>query len=239
MKRKMFLITSGCFSDLQRVKNKSGTNRAYLKSYLYSHFLLRIFGDIRQHLWKKKIGGLRTSSVSPLRSDNRGSITVELALLIPLLVTFIVGMNIPLYAINEGIKNAIETYNCGVVSDTYVSLGSEQFCLIPFSVSEEEWVYLTPYESVYHSDRKCAYLNRKVHVGLSYLMDFKRNHERKRYHACTVCDGDSFLPLAYYTDYGTAWHKDTDCPALRRAVYAIRLQEAAGLKECSQCIQKQ
>ena len=101
---------------------------------------------------------------------------------------------------------------------------------------EGAYVYITPYGSVYHRDISCSYLNPSIHCVDIAEIDEKRNLDGSRYEICGQCgDRPGTSSYVYVTDYGEVYHRALDCGGLRRTVYRVLLEEAAGYGLCSKC----
>ena len=100
--------------------------------------------------------------------------------------------------------------------------------------SDEQWVYVTPYGTVYHYDRACRYLDLNIHAVNRKSLLTLRNADRKIYRKCESCGG-SENGMVYVTDYGTRYHSSLACSGLKRTIYMIKLSQAGGRKACSKC----
>lgn len=99
---------------------------------------------------------------------------------------------------------------------------------------ESEWVYVTPSGTVYHRSKSCPYLDLSIHsVSRSEVKEL-RNKSGAKYQECSQCKGGG-AGMVYITDYGTAYHSELYCSALKRTVYRIQISEAGGRKACSKC----
>ena len=98
----------------------------------------------------------------------------------------------------------------------------------------DEWVYVTPYGSVYHCDRTCRYLDLSIRAVHRQSLVTLRNADRNRYRKCESC-GDVGNGMVYVTDYGTSYHSSLACSGLKRTVYMIKRSQTGGKKACSKC----
>lgn len=81
-------------------------------------------------------------------------------------------------------------------------------------------VYVTEYESVYHTSESCTHLDLSVHRGTKTQVEQKRNEYGGKYHACERCGGDS--ALVYYTEKGDCYHSQVSCSGLKRTVRLVK-----------------
>ena len=94
----------------------------------------------------------------------------------------------------------------------------------------DEMVYVSDYESVYHTSVHCTHLDLSIHQGTKEQVERQRNEYGKKYHACERCGGDSHL--VYYTEKGDRYHSEASCSGLKRTV---RLVEKSQIQEHTQC----
>ncbi|MBO5155340.1 MAG: hypothetical protein J6C00_13455 [Eubacterium sp.] len=100
--------------------------------------------------------------------------------------------------------------------------------------SDDEWVYITPYGTVYHRDRTCRYLDLSIRaVNRSSLLTL-RNADREIYRKCESC-GSTGNGTVYVTDYGVRYHSSLSCSGLKRTIYMVKLSQVGGRKACSKC----
>ena len=99
---------------------------------------------------------------------------------------------------------------------------------------DEQWVYITPYGTVYHCTRTCPYLDLSIHAIQRQTLYKQRNAQGEIYHKCEKC-GVSETGIAYVTDYGTSYHGSLSCAGLKRTIYMVKRSQAGGRKECSKC----
>ena len=90
-----------------------------------------------------------------------------------------------------------------------------------------EMVYVTEYESVYHTSESCTHLDLSVHRGTKTQVEQKRNEYGGKYHACERCGGDS--ALVYYTEKGDC------CSGLKRTVRLVKKSEIQAYIQCERC----
>ena len=104
-----------------------------------------------------------------------------------------------------------------------------------FLEGEEEIVYITETGMVYHKDVHCSYLDLSVRPVLSGEVEQLRNRSQEIYRPCEECGGGHAGGMVYITDYGNRYHRSLSCSGLKRTVYAVPLQEAAGKGACAKC----
>ena len=102
----------------------------------------------------------------------------------------------------------------------------------------EEMVYVTDYESVYHTSSSCTHLALTVQAVSGSAAGRKRNVYGKRYHACDKCVGSGGKnTVVYITNEGDCYHNSAECSGLKRTTHLVRRSEAEGLPLCSRCSQ--
>lgn len=99
---------------------------------------------------------------------------------------------------------------------------------------KQEWVYITPADTVYHTRRSCTHLMLSVKpVPTASLKSLKQ------YQACGHCaEGKKKGTVAYITDEGDCYHYRINCSGLKRTIYMIRREEAGERPPCSRCGRK-
>ena len=100
-------------------------------------------------------------------------------------------------------------------------------------VSNDDYVYITPYGSVYHRSTECRYLDLTVRAVGSNEVIKLRNRDGSIYYACH-CAKDASGSV-YVTDYGTSYHGKIDCSGLKRTIHKIPTGEVGSRQPCSQC----
>ena len=96
-----------------------------------------------------------------------------------------------------------------------------------------EMVYVTEYESVYHTSESCTHLDLSVHRGIKTQVEQKRNEYGGKYHVCERCGGDS--ALVYYTEKGDCYHSQASCSGLKRTVRLVKKSEIQAYIQCERC----
>lgn len=100
--------------------------------------------------------------------------------------------------------------------------------------SDDEWVYITPYGTVYHRDRTCRYLDLNIRAENRLSLSTLRNEDGKIYRRCERC-GASGSGTVYVTDYGERYHSSLSCSGLKRTIYMVKLSQTGGRRACSKC----
>lgn len=101
---------------------------------------------------------------------------------------------------------------------------------------EEEYVYVTDTQSVYHSRRGCSYLNLKIQQVTQVEQYLLGNTS---YLPCELCMKQiEYKPIILYvTSEGNKYHSTLQCSGLKRVVKRIKRSEVGGLCGCSRCSQ--
>ncbi len=97
--------------------------------------------------------------------------------------------------------------------------------------TQEAWVFVTPTQSVYHSNRDCTHL--KLSVKSMAAAKLKKN---SKYGPCGHCTkGEKMGTTVYVTEEGDCYHFQIGCSGLKRTIYMIAKAQAADMKPCSRC----
>lgn len=101
-------------------------------------------------------------------------------------------------------------------------------------------VYVTDYESVYHTSSQCTHLHLQI-SGTSYgRMKTMRNASGARYKTCQKCAGKGkHGSVVYISPEGDCWHNDPECSGLKRSTHLVHLSEAKGVHKCQRCQQRE
>ncbi|MCD8366248.1 MAG: hypothetical protein LUC83_10690 [Clostridiales bacterium] len=97
---------------------------------------------------------------------------------------------------------------------------------------EDDYVYITPSGTAYHSSAECAYLKLSVRSVAVSAVGSLRNKSGGIYYACSCYEGGS---MVYITDYGTQYHGDLSCSGLKRTIYRVSLDQVGNRHACSKC----
>lgn len=101
--------------------------------------------------------------------------------------------------------------------------------------SEEEYVYVTPYGTVYHRSPDCTHIKLSIQeVSAGQIADL-RNTDGGKYKCCEQCHCSLDSAHIYITDTGDRYHDSLTCSGLKRNVIAIPLSEVGGRAPCSRC----
>lgn len=98
------------------------------------------------------------------------------------------------------------------------------------------YVYVTDFGSFYHKSKSCSYLDLSINsVNISDIAPL-RNKSGAKYSACSKCVAKNMADSkVYITDYGTLYHSDISCSALKRTIHIVKLSEVDGMSACSKC----
>lgn len=99
-----------------------------------------------------------------------------------------------------------------------------------------DYVYVTPTGEVYHATLTCRSINLSVKPSSIDAIPYLRGKNGQKYYECSRCDWkDSKKERVYYTDYGTLYHKDIACSAIKRTVEKVKKEEVTERRPCSFC----
>lgn len=99
-------------------------------------------------------------------------------------------------------------------------------------------VYVTPYGTVYHTEKDCRYLDLSIRQISQSEIISARNADGEKYEKCTCANHTPSDGYVYVTDYGTNWHTDLNCSGLKRTVNEIEISEIGGMHICPKCEEK-
>ena len=101
---------------------------------------------------------------------------------------------------------------------------------------EDEWVYITPTGTAYHSSTDCPYLDLTIRAVSWTDMLTLRNRSGGKYKACETCGREAtVMQLVYVTDYGDRYHSTLTCSGLKRTILMVKPSEVGGRHACSKC----
>ena len=101
---------------------------------------------------------------------------------------------------------------------------------------DNEMVYITDWESVYHTSESCTHLNLSVEAVALWHAQSARNQYGERYHACESCIGQGTAHgMVYITSTGTAYHSNAQCGGIKRNVRMVKKSETEALHACERC----
>ena len=101
---------------------------------------------------------------------------------------------------------------------------------------QEEMVYVTEWESVYHESESCSYLHLSVNQVSYDSLDKRMNQYGEHYHKCGKCWGENTVQRnVYISESGNHYHSFSGCSGLTRHVKLIKKSELKNLKVCTRC----
>lgn len=96
----------------------------------------------------------------------------------------------------------------------------------------EDWVFVTPTQSVYHESRDCSHLK----LSIKTMEASRLKYDGMSYVPCGHCTKRQTMGrTVYVTDDGNCYHYRMDCSGLKRTIYMIKKSETRGKKPCSRC----
>lgn len=98
----------------------------------------------------------------------------------------------------------------------------------------KEMVYVTPHESVYHTDLSCTHLSLSISVD-SQVEKYLQG--KTSYKPCEKCTNHHSGPVSslYVAKEGDAYHTDIGCSGLKRTVTIVDKESVKGRKPCERC----
>lgn len=102
--------------------------------------------------------------------------------------------------------------------------------------SRTDIVYVAENAEVYHESAQCSHLKLTIkEVTLAQALA-ERNESGARYSKCLKCCDDNLDETLFIAREGDRYHKDKECPGLKRTIYTM-LRELAEEKyrSCSRC----
>lgn len=119
---------------------------------------------------------------------------------------------------------------------------SNRFCIhiwsgyrIPEESRDAIYVYVAEHGEVYHISRDCTHLTLSVRQTLRAGLETLRNQNGRSYRACGKCAAAEGGATIFVTKEGEHYHASASCPGLKRTVYMIPKDQAAGYRMCSRC----
>ncbi len=117
---------------------------------------------------------------------------------------------------------------------------------------ENQYVYVTDWGTVYHTDPDCTHLKLIIQEVSRNELIHARNASGGKYHACEHCAyhygqshqhgypahehiGSGSSDTFYICPFGDSFHCSLDCPGLKRSVNKVKLRDCEGLCECADC----
>ena len=104
------------------------------------------------------------------------------------------------------------------------------------TVSVGNYVYISPSGEVYHASSDCRSIRLSVKQTPYSKIETLRGLDGQKYYPCSDCI-ENILPntTVYYTEYGTLYHGDISCSALKRTVIKIPLADVGNRRKCRYC----
>jgi len=101
--------------------------------------------------------------------------------------------------------------------------------------NKKEYVYITANGEVFHCNENCPYI--KIVTREVSVKDIEniRNKSSGKYYPCSFCDAANCGDTCYITEYGDRYHKDKNCPKIRRGVLRVLRSEVTDRRPCSKC----
>lgn len=94
--------------------------------------------------------------------------------------------------------------------------------------NEEEYVYVTLNQEVYHLKRSCS------HLSVSFRE--KNESQKKGYTPCSFCSREKSVNGKIYVAKTTnVYHTRKDCSGLKRTVRRVKRKDVGGLGPCQRC----
>ena len=104
------------------------------------------------------------------------------------------------------------------------------------SSESSNYVYMTEYGSVYHTDPSCTHLDLSISTTSSASVGALKNVYGEHYHACDKCVGSgSANSTVYITQEGDCYHNSAECSGLKRTVKLVSIDEVGDVGQCSRC----
>lgn len=101
---------------------------------------------------------------------------------------------------------------------------------------QEEMVYVTEWESVYHESVSCSYLHLSPEPVPSSSLNGRKNQYGESYRKCDKCWGEEPVQgNVYITESGNHYHSSSQCSGLTRHVKLVKKSELKNLKVCTRC----
>lgn len=100
----------------------------------------------------------------------------------------------------------------------------------------EDLVYVAENASVYHESPSCTHL--KLTIRQVFLIEAlnARNENGGRYSECSKCGDGEETELVFIAREGDYYHKERQCPGLKRTIFSVPRSEAeAKYESCSRC----
>ncbi len=99
---------------------------------------------------------------------------------------------------------------------------------------EVQTVLVTEHGSVYHTNPDCPHLKVTIIPISKSQLNSARNTDGEKYKRCPYC-GNNLTGNYYIDPCGNRWHTSVDCPALKRTVHEVDIDECGHMHECKDC----
>lgn len=100
----------------------------------------------------------------------------------------------------------------------------------------EEMVYVTDWESVYHTSSSCSHLKLSVQSVPYSAAEKRKNIYGEKYHRCEKCMKSESSPgVVFITPTGDCYHQDRECGGLTRHVKLVKKSQVQHLRACERC----
>ncbi|MCR5733421.1 MAG: hypothetical protein K6G22_02335 [Lachnospiraceae bacterium] len=100
---------------------------------------------------------------------------------------------------------------------------------------DNEYVYMTPNGSVYHTSPDCTHIKLRIRETDKDSLLHERNDYGAKYKACEHCHSRLTDPLLYITPEGERYHNSLNCSGLTRTIRVVKLSDIPGVPQCSRC----
>ncbi|NCB91774.1 MAG: hypothetical protein EOM40_04275 [Clostridia bacterium] len=151
--------------------------------------------------------------------DHQVKLTAHISYKIPLSI-------LPLPAIRMVNESCVNSWTGQNISDREIASAG----------GAEEMVYVTEYESVYHTSSECTHLDLTIHLGSRNEVEGLRNEYGQKYKICEKCGSSNAAGgIVYYTQKGDRYHTSESCSGLKRTVRLVKKSEIQASCQCERC----
>lgn len=109
------------------------------------------------------------------------------------------------------------------------------FCGFQKKEEQEEMVYISDRETVYHVSRSCSHLNLTIYEVKKESLEFQRNQDGSKYKECDFCKKVQIQGNIYITPEGECYHNTRNCIGLTRTIYTVPLSTVSDKPKCTRC----
>ena len=100
----------------------------------------------------------------------------------------------------------------------------------------ENYVYISQSGEVYHASSDCRSIQLSVKQTSYNKIDTLRGLDGQKYYPCSECiENTPQSGSVYYTEYGTLYHEEISCSALKRTVIKIPISDVGARRKCKYC----